>query len=170
MADYRDHHATIFVAPEVAGPIEAARQDWDPDMAARIAAHVTVAYPHEAPVSDLLVERVREASKNVRPFRLRLGSIGCFEDPEGGVYVNVEDLDGGYRKMRDEVLRPPFHGIAYPLHVTLIHPQTSRRGREFWDSGSYQRRGQDFTVGEVTITAFDGGKWAVLVTYPLACR
>jgi 2'-5' RNA ligase superfamily protein len=125
MADYRDHHATIFVAPEVAGPIEAARQDWDPDMAARIAAHVTVAYPHEAPVSDLLVERVREASKNVRPFRLRLGSIGCFEDPEGGVYVNVEDLDGGYRKMRDEVLRPPFHGIAYPLHVT--HSSIRRR-------------------------------------------
>lgn len=66
--------------------------------------------------------------------------------------------------------RPPFHSIAYPLHVTLVHPQTSRRGSEFWDSGSYQRQGQDFTVGEVTITAFDGAKWVVLVTYPLACR
>lgn len=52
MADYRDHHATIFVAPEVAGPIEAARHAWDPDMATRIGAHVTVAYPHEAPFSD----------------------------------------------------------------------------------------------------------------------
>ena len=53
MGDYRNHHATIFVAPEVAGPIEAARRDWDPDMAARIAPHLTVAYPHEAPISDL---------------------------------------------------------------------------------------------------------------------
>jgi 2'-5' RNA ligase len=170
MADYRDHHATIFVAPEVAGPIEAARRNWDPDMAARIAAHVTVAYPREAPISDLLVERVREASKNIRAFRLRLSGVGCFQGPEGGVYVNIEDLDGGYRKMRDEVLRPPFHSIAYPPHVTLVHPQTSRRGREFWDSGSYQRQGQDFTVGEVTITAFDGAKWVVLMTYPLAGR
>jgi 2'-5' RNA ligase len=170
MGDYRNHHATIFVAPEVAGPIEAARRDWDPDMAARIAPHVTVAYPHEAPISDLLIERVAEASKNIHAFRLRLGGLGCLEGPEGGVYVNVEDLDDGYRRMRDEVLRPPFHNIAYPPHVTLLHPQTSRRGREFWDSGSYQRQGQDFTVGEVTITAFDGAKWVVLVTYPLACR
>jgi hypothetical protein len=65
IGDYLDHHATILVAWEVAGPIEAGRQDWDPGMAARIAAHVTVAYPQEAPISDLLVERVQEASKRV---------------------------------------------------------------------------------------------------------
>ncbi len=170
MADYRDHHATIFVAPEVAGPIEAARRDWDPDMAARIAAHVTLVYPQEAPITDLLVERLREASNNIRPFRLRLGGLACFERPEGGVYVNVEDIDGGYRKMREEVLRPPFHGITYPPHVTLVHPQTSRRGREFWDSGRYKRQDQEFTAGEVTITGFDGVRWVVLVTYGLACK
>lgn len=136
MADYRDYHATIFVAREVAGPNEAVRQDWDPTMAARIAAHVTVAYPKEAPTSDLLIERVREATKNHRSFRLRLGGLGCFGCPEDGVCVNVEDLDGGYRQLREEVLRPPFQGIAYPSHVTLIHPQTSRRGREFWNSGT----------------------------------
>jgi hypothetical protein len=59
MGDYHNHHATVFVAPEVAGPIEAARRNWDPDMAARIAAHVTVAYPHEAPISfELLLRRL----------------------------------------------------------------------------------------------------------------
>jgi 2'-5' RNA ligase len=170
MTDYRDHHATIFVAPEVAGPIEAVRQDWDPRMAARIAAHVTVAYPQEAPTSDLLIERVREASKSIRSFRLRLGGLGCFEFPEDGVYVNVEDLDGGYRRLRGQVLRPPLQGgIAYPPHVTLIHPQTSRRGLEFWNSGCYQRQDQSFTAEEVTITAFDGVEWIVLMTYALAC-
>jgi hypothetical protein len=51
IGDYLDHHATILVAWEVAGPIEAGRQDWDPGMAARIAAHVTVAYPQEAPIA-----------------------------------------------------------------------------------------------------------------------
>src|SRR5438445_11019611 len=49
MADYRDHHGTIFLPPEVAGSIEAARREWDPDMANRIAAHVTLVYPQEAP-------------------------------------------------------------------------------------------------------------------------
>ncbi|HUG38527.1 MAG TPA: hypothetical protein VML54_16330, partial [Candidatus Limnocylindrales bacterium] len=39
----RDHHATIFVAPEAASAIEAARRAWDPGMAAQIAAHVTLA-------------------------------------------------------------------------------------------------------------------------------
>ena len=156
------------MAPEVAGLIEAARREWDPYMAARIAAHVTLAYPQEAPIRDLLVERVREASSNIPPFRLRLGGLACFERPEGGVYVNVEDIDAGYRRMRDEVLRPPFHGIAYPPHVTLVHPHTSRRGREFWDSGRYQRHDQEFTVEEVTITAFDGVKWVVLMTFALA--
>ena len=149
----------IFLPPEVAGPIEAARRDWDPDMADRIAAHVTLVYPQEAPISDLLFERLRDACNKFGAFRLRLGDIACFERPEGGVYINVEDIDDGYRKIREEVLRPPFHGIAYPAHVTLVHPQTSSRGREFWDSGAYQRHDQEFTVWEVTVTAFDGARW-----------
>ena len=89
MTEYRDHHATIFVAAGIAGPIEAARREWDPAMAAQIAAHVTVAYPQEAPISDLLVERVRAASTGIPPFRLRLGQVAAFESPEDGVYISV---------------------------------------------------------------------------------
>jgi 2'-5' RNA ligase len=109
-------------------------------MAAQIAAHVTVAYPQEAPISDLLVERVRAASAGSPPFRLRLGRVATFGSPEDGVYVTVEDIDGGYRTMREEVLRPPFHGVAFPPHVTLVHPRTSGRGRDFRNSG-WSRRG-----------------------------
>jgi 2'-5' RNA ligase superfamily len=170
MANYRDHHATIFVASEVVGQIEAARRDWDPGMAARIASHVTVAYPEEAPIVDLLVERLRRASGRIRPFRLRLGGVACFERPESGVYVTVEDVDGGYREMREEVLRPPFRSIVSPPHVTLVHPRTCRRGREFWERGRYQRHDEEFTVKEVTITAFDGVRWIVLITCALACN
>ena len=76
--EYRDHHATIFVAPAIVGPIEAVRREWDPAMAAQIAAHVTVAYPQEAPISDPLVERLRAASAGIPPFRLRLGHVATF--------------------------------------------------------------------------------------------
>jgi len=169
MADYHSHHATIFMPPELAAPIEAARREWDPDMAARIAAHVTLAYPQEAPIPDLLVERVRHSSGHVRPFRLRLGDVGCFERPEGGVYLEVADIDGGYGRMRDEVLRAPFRSIAVPPHVTLVHPQTSRRGPEFWERGLYPRQDLEFTAENITITAFDGVRWIVLMTYALAC-
>lgn len=37
---------------------------------------LTGAYPHEAPIGDLLIERVAEASKNIRAFRIRLGGLG----------------------------------------------------------------------------------------------
>lgn len=144
-ADYRDHHATIFVTPEVAGPSEAVRREWDAGMAAQIAAHVTVAYPQEAPRSDLLIERLREASGKIQPFRLGLGGIDCFERPEAGVYAGVEDVGGGYARLREDVLRPPFQGRPVPPHVTLIHPRTSRRGREFWNSRGHQRPAQRFT-------------------------
>jgi 2'-5' RNA ligase len=168
MADFRDHHATIFVAPEVAGQIETVRREWDPDMAAQIAAHVTLAYPKEAPISGLLLERVREASITIPPFRLRLHGVACFERPDGGVFVSVEDIDGGYRQMREEVLRHPFRGDAHLPHVTLVRPRTSRRGREFWDSGCYRQHGQEFTTEEVAITAFDGVRWVTLMTFALA--
>jgi 2'-5' RNA ligase len=168
MTDYRDFHATIFVASEAAHLIEAARREWDPVMAAQIAAHVTLAYPQEAPIIDLLVERVRAASITCPPFRLRLGGSAYFERPEGGgVYVKVEDIDGGYRKMREDVLQPPFDAVAFPPHVTVVHPRTSRRGRDFWKNRGYRLGDQVFTVMEVTITAFDGIKWVVRQRFAL---
>jgi len=136
-------------------------------MAAQVAAHVTLVYPREAPNVDLLVERVRAASAAIPRFRLRLGGIACFERPEAGVYIEVEDVDGGYREMREQVLRPPFHPIEIPPHVTVIHPRTSRRGREFWDNGRYEGREQEFTAGEVVITAFDGTRWVALMRFTL---
>jgi 8-oxo-dGTP pyrophosphatase MutT (NUDIX family) len=128
-----DHHATIFVAPRAAHLIEAARRRWDPVMAAQIAAHVTLAYPGEAPSPELLAERLREAGATRAPFRLRLGALACFGRPEDGVYIEVDDVDGGYRELREVVLRPPFQLAAVTPHVTIVHPRTSRRGRELWD-------------------------------------
>lgn len=149
MTDYRDHHATIFVTPEAAGPVEAARQEWDPVMARQIAAHVTLAYLQEAPIVDLLVERLAIAAATTEPFRLRLGAFAYFGAPEKGVCIDAEDIDGGYRKIREELLRPPFHPAAFQPHVTVVHPRTSERGRDFWDNGRYQRQDQTFTTEEL---------------------
>jgi 2'-5' RNA ligase len=162
MNSYRNHHATIFVAPEIAEPIEAIRQQWDPVMANQIAAHITLIYPQEAPLVDLLVARVQAASRQTRPFRLRLGALAYFERPQDGVYIEVEDVDGDYHRLREQVLRPPFQPITFPPHVTLIHPRTSPHGCDFWDHARYQQYDQEFHVTEITITAFDGMKWAVL--------
>ncbi len=84
MTEYRDHHAPSLSRRKLLVGVEAARREWDPVMAAQIAAHVTLAYPREAPIVDLLVDRVRAASTTCPPFRLRLGGIACFERLEGG--------------------------------------------------------------------------------------
>jgi len=161
------HHATIFLPPDVAGPIEEARRRWDPVMAAQIAAHVTLAYPREAPSGDLLVLRLHAVSRIVAPFRLRLGRLGYHERPETGVHVEVADIDGGHARMREALLCPPFYPYAYPPHVTIVHPRTSTRGRECWESGGFEPRECEFTVEDVTVTAFDGARWIVLARCPL---
>jgi 2'-5' RNA ligase len=167
MPPHREHHVTLFLPREVAEPIEAMRREWDPVMAAQIAAHVTVVYPEEAPLGDLLVERLRAASPATLPFRLRLAGVGCFQAPEGGVYVGVEHLDGGYRELRDSVLRPPFRASAFAPPITLVHPRTSPRGRELWERGPHPPQDLVFTATEATITAFDGIRWVAPFRFPL---
>lgn len=167
MPDYRDHHATIFVPPDLAEPLEVTRRQWDPDMAAVIPAHVTVVYPNEAPVRDVLVDRVRAAAARVAPFRLRLGPRACFGRPEDGIYVDVEDIDGGFGDLREAMLGAERRHVPYTPHVTILHPRTSRRGRELWDSGWSAPPSREFTVREVAITAFDGTRWPAVMTFAL---
>jgi 2'-5' RNA ligase len=159
MVDYQNHHATIFIPIDLASSIEAVRREWDPIMANQIAAHVTLVYPREARDVDLLVERLQTACAHIPPFRLRVGRLAYFGRPEDGVYIEVVDVDGGFDALREQVLRPPFERIAFPPHVTLIHPRTSSRGRTFWERASFHPPEIAFTPDEIAITAFDGTRW-----------
>lgn len=164
---HSDHHATIFVPAEVAGPVEAIRRAWDPGMAGAIAAHVTVAYPREAADVSLLVERTRLACASVRPFRLRLGKAACFGRPADGVYVDVDDVDGSLGRLRSDILRAPFRPVDFRPHVTLVHPRTSSRGADCWDAVRHRALDAEFTVGALAITAFDGVRWDTLASFAL---
>ena len=165
----RDHHATIFVPPALAGPIEAIRLAWDPVMAQQIAAHVTLVYPGEIPEPDVLAARLSSVAATAAPFSLRLGPVACFGRPEDGIYVAVDD-DGGYRHVRTRLLRISDETPAFPAHVTLIHPRTSPRGRAFWNDTRPLHFEGAFVVTEIALTAFDGSVWRTLETLPLAGR
>lgn len=167
VATLRDHHATIFLPASVAGPIEELRRTWDPEMARQIAAHVTLAYPQEAPDARELATRVRQAAGGARPFRLALAACGCFESPEDGVYVGVADLDGAFRRLRERLLRPPFTALDVQPHVTLVHPRTSSRGRACWDALAGADLPATFVVDAIGVTAFDGVRWVTVATLPL---
>jgi hypothetical protein len=46
---------------------------------------------------------------------------------------------------RLQLLRPPFRPATFVPHVTIVHPRTSRRGRELWESGAYRPEPAAFT-------------------------
>jgi hypothetical protein len=161
---HHDHHATIFVPAEVAAPLEVCRRAWDPLMAEQIAAHVTLIYPREISGSGSLIKRLQNICPVTAPFRLRLGRLACFGRPEGGVYVEVADTEGACRQLRAQVLHSP---AEFPLHVTLVHPRTSSRGREFWERAQPRLPESEFLVKEVAVTAFDGAKWETLHRFAL---
>uniref|UniRef100_UPI001C5F4D5A 2'-5' RNA ligase family protein n=1 Tax=Pseudonocardia nigra TaxID=1921578 RepID=UPI001C5F4D5A len=113
MSEDARHHVAVRPPLAVAAPLERLRTRWDPVMVARAPAHVTVAYPEEAADPALLERRMREAAAATTPFRLALGAVLHFDEMEdggdvddgggtrggptgtGGVFVAVEDLDGG---------------------------------------------------------------------------
>jgi 2'-5' RNA ligase len=132
-------------------------------MAAQIAAHTTLVYPHEAPSADLLIERLGDAASVTPPFRLRLrrGELHHSANHDA-VWVPLEDVDGGHAALRERLLRPPFRPAGFPPHVTLVHPRTSSRGRELWTADRDWHHEAEFVIREVTVTAFDGARWIVV--------
>ena len=164
MPFYYKHHATIFVPADIAAPLEVYRRAWDPVMAEQIDAHVTLIYPQEVSVVESLTEKLRNICPATAPFRLRLGNLAYFGSPEGGVCVAVDDTEGACRQLRAQILRSR---SEIPLHVTLVHPRTSSRGREFWEQANLKLPESEFLVTEVAITGFDGAKWATLKRFAL---
>jgi hypothetical protein len=66
---------SLFVTDGARTPIEALRQRWDPDGAARIAAYITLLYdiaPIELP---RIAEELPRIGQEVSPFRLQLGPV-----------------------------------------------------------------------------------------------
>ena len=86
------------------------------------------------------------------------------------MYIEVEDIDGGYRRMREHVLRSPFHCLTFSTHITLIYPRTSGGDRQLSNRSGYERQIQEFAVQEIAVTAFDGITWASRGTYALTGR
>jgi 8-oxo-dGTP pyrophosphatase MutT (NUDIX family) len=158
-------HATVFLDP-VPPPLAAARERWDPVMTSLIAPHVTIASPDELPDLDTFVTRVAAAAEATAPFGLRLGAATHLEGgPERGVFVAVEDTEGGWQRIRDAVVGAGARTVI--PHVTVVHPRTSGLGRAAW--GDMLRR--DLTgavlVTSIAVTAFDDGRWVTVAGYDL---
>jgi 8-oxo-dGTP pyrophosphatase MutT (NUDIX family) len=160
----RSPHATIFVHGQSA--IEAQRVHWDPVMATLIAPHVTVAYPNEVPVLDVMVERVRRAATGAPSFSLRLAEVVHGGDPNDGVFVAVDDADKQWARLRSAIAGAA--AAEVPPHVTLVHPRTSGLGAVAFDALRGRDHAATIAVRAVAVTAFDGGQWHTVETFALS--
>src|SRR5262245_47468451 len=107
MAALADHHATLFVPPDVSEPFERLRRRWDPEMARQIPAHVTLVYPREIADPEELVERVRSAAADSSPLHFRVaGLVADRGDPTQGIYFVLDDTDGAWSALRSRLPLP----------------------------------------------------------------
>jgi 2'-5' RNA ligase len=162
----REAHATLFLDGAASARIEPLRMRWDPVMAGQIRPHISVTYPAEIPSASALRERLEAAAERVRPFRLWLGGIRCFGEPEQGVFVEVIDVDGGWRALRDAVGFTAERLDITP-HVTLVHPRTSDRGPDAWAHLRGTEVGVGVKLAQAAITAFNGRTWETAATFDL---
>jgi 8-oxo-dGTP diphosphatase len=161
-------HATAFLDPAIADPLEVVRAAWDPAMAAQIAAHVSLAYPAEIDSVDHLAERLDSVAAETGPFRLGLGRVKHFgAAPDEGVFVEILDVDGGWAHARDSLFSGAHYDVDIEPHVTIVHPRTTNRGASAWK----HLAGSEFDgvayITQLSITCFDSRRWITAANFPL---
>ena len=135
-------------------------------MAWQLPAHATVAYPEEIPSPDELVDRARAVAAVAMPFRLRLGAIHYVDRPQDGVFIQLSDVDDGWRHLRDAIC-DGVEQIAVAPHVTIVHPRTTNRGRQAWEQLQGTTLEGEIRADEIRVSAFDGRTWKSLETLRL---
>jgi 2'-5' RNA ligase len=163
------HHATAFLDPSSSQFVEQLRRTWDPGMTRQIAAHLTLIYPEEVPDAAELAARTALAVARTPPFTIAVGSAIHAGSPADGVFLRVDDIDGGIRAFRATAVAAP-DAIDFSPHVTIVHPRTSCRGDQAWAGLATTRIDARFPVTEVAITAFSGDHWPTLQVIPLTGR
>lgn len=136
-------------------------------MARLVPAHVTVTYPEETVDEELLLRRARRRLGTVPPFRLRLGAVVAEDGGGGGVFVAVEDVDGGWADLRRRLLAEPMTPLDVPAHLTVVHPRTSARGPECLAALAGRRLAAEVRIREVRYTETTADAFTLLRRFPL---
>jgi 2'-5' RNA ligase len=104
--------------------VDEIRRRFDPGMAARIDAHLTLV--HEVTDRQRAPELLGRATDR-RPFRVRLTHADRWGPSRYGAYLHVDDPDGAVRDLHHAVAEleaPAWARVEYRPHVTLVHGRT----------------------------------------------
>jgi 2'-5' RNA ligase len=164
------HVALFFISEPLSSEIDTLRRLWDPKMAARLAAHVTLIYSNEVSDVDLLKNRILQMSRTMGPFRVHLGRAKFFGSPTRGIYVMVDDIDKGISRLREQILQPPLTDQWKPYlpHVTLLHPRSAAHGEQAWESLKDVSYECDIYLERICLIEDRGSGWVPIAEYTLS--
>jgi 2'-5' RNA ligase len=117
---------TAFLPAPIGARVDEVRMRWDPEMARRIAAHITLV--HDAD-DDRFVPPAVERVVDGQVLRVRLTAARCWETPAGGIYLGVDDGHGDIARIRRLLDVDESASVRYVPHVTLLHPRTVEPAR-----------------------------------------
>ena len=135
-------------------------------MAARIAPHVTLV--HEVTDADLARSRLAAAAR--APFDVALTRIARWRSGVGGVYVGVDDVDGGIAALRERLAdleRPPWRRAPFRPHVTLVHPKyvSQAEADEAWAALAGDDLRATLVLDTVSLVALGSERWHTVGQY-----
>lgn len=157
---------TAFLPSLIGEQVDEIRVRWDPEMAHRIAAHITLVHD---PLDEDVIRSGLDLVAAGPQLVVQLTDARCWGAPERGIYLGVEDSRGDIDRIRQSlrVVDPP--GIRYVPHVTLVHSRTvtASRSQEAW--GRLAGLAIDATVvlDSVSVIELGGSKWQVVTRVSL---
>lgn len=124
-APARRRAVVVFLPREAEVVVDAIRHRWDPVMAGRIDAHLTLV--HDVQDAAGLHASLAAAVAGVAPFELTLTTTACWGPAKWGIYLAVDDHDGGVWALHEALVEhedPRWLRGTYRPHVTLVHGGT----------------------------------------------
>ncbi len=167
----RRRAVVLYLPEEVEAQVDAIRRRWDPVMAGRIDAHLTVV--HDVQDLDRAHELVEEAAARIAGFEITLTDSSCWGPPKWGIYLGIEDHHGGVQALHDGLaaledprwLRTPFRP-----HVTLVHGRTVEEdtAERAWAELCSMRAGWRCRIEAVHVVESRPGGWVTIDGFDLA--
>lgn len=134
-------------------------------MSDAIEAHFTVCHD----LSDDQLAKV-DSLRTERPIRVRIGRSLCWGEPSLGIYLDVEDVNGTVRAIRDalSIHNPP--DMPFHPHVTVTHPRTtpSETADTAWSALETWRLDIEVEISSLDVIELDGPVWRTVRQVTLA--
>lgn len=169
-APARRRAVVMFLPNHAEVVVDAVRRRWDPVMADRIDAHLTLV--HDVQDGDLLAGVLREVAAAVEPFELTLTTTACWGPAKWGIYLGVDDHDGGVRILHEAFAEhedPRWLRGSFRPHVTLVHGRTvaERVADAAWAELESYVADLRLRVDNVCLVESRPGGWHVLERFEL---